>query len=371
MSTMKFKYSLLLLALTICVAANAQINTSNITTTAVPFLRVSPDARAGGMGDAGIATLPSTEAVFWNRAKLPFISQQAGMVANYNPWLKDVASDMYLASLAGFYNLKDQQSLSASLRYFNMGEVEQHDYNGTYLKTDNPREFAFDLGYSRKLSDRDGIAIAMRYINSKLLSGSVNGTQYKAGSAVAADLSFYHNGLDDNGAGWTWGATLSNLGSRVSYSDNGRKDYLPAELGIGVANTLVFNLENKLTLAADINKLLVPPVPYDSAEVAGYGDKSVAESWIQSFGDNSRLQFSLGAEYNFKELLLLRAGYYMETKNEGNNNYFTAGAGINYLSFGVNFSYLVPFNNESVRSPLSNTLRFGLVFHFDQQGNKK
>jgi len=370
MSTMKFKYSLSLIAVTFCMAVHAQINTSNITTTAVPFLRVSPDARSGGMGDAGIATLPSTEAVFWNRAKFPFTTQQAGIAANYNPWLKDVASDMYFASLAGYYKFKDEQSLSASLRYFNMGEVEQHDYNGTYIKTDHPREFAFDLGYSRKLSEKAGMAIAMRYINSKLLSGSINGTQYKTGSALAADLSFYHNGLDANGAGWTWGATLSNLGSRVSYSDNGRKDYLPAELGAGLANTLVFDPENKLTLTADINKLLVPAVPYDSAEVAEYGDKNVVESWIQSFSDNTRLQFSIGAEYNYKELLVLRAGYYIETKNEGDNKYFTTGAGINYLSFGVNFSYLVPFNNASVHSPLSNTLRFGLVFHFDQQSNK-
>jgi hypothetical protein len=362
---MRIIHNIAVLGMATClsVTAAAQINSSKITTTAVPFLRVSPDARAGGMGDAGIATAPDVNAVFWNRAKFPFATGKAGISATYNPWFKDITGNMYMASVAGYCQLKSQQALSASLRYFNMGDIEQNDYNGTFVKTDQPREFAFDLGYSRKLSEKAGIALALRYINSKLASGSINNMAYKSGSAVAADLSFYHTGLDAKGKGWTWGATLSNLGSRISYTDNdGRKDYIPARLGFGLANTMVFNADNKLTLTGDINKLLVPAVPSDSTAVRNYGSDGVVKSWVKSFDDNSRFQVSLGAEYSFKNEFILRGGYFVETKNEGDRKYFTAGAGINYHSFGLNFSYLVPFNDASNRNPLSNTLRFGLLY---------
>ncbi|HEY8893606.1 MAG TPA: PorV/PorQ family protein, partial [Niastella sp.] len=168
-------------------------NTVNITTTAVPFLRISPDARSGGIGDAAIALSPDANSVFYNQAKIPFAKNRTAIGATYTPWLKDVADNMYLATLAGFHQLDELQSVSASLRYFNAGDITIADYNGNKLQTASPREFAFDLGYSRKLSDKIGIGAALRYISSRLATGSINGTSYKAGNAVAADLSAFYD----------------------------------------------------------------------------------------------------------------------------------------------------------------------------------
>lgn len=341
--------------------------TNPFTTTAVPFLRISPDARAGGMGDAGLATTPDANSGFWNLAKTPFAKSKSAVSATYSPWLKEINGEMHMASLTGYYQLENEQALSASVRYFNMGSIEQTDYNGTLQQTNQPREFAIDLGYSRALSQKAGVGVALRYIHSKLTEGNLNGTDYKAGSAVAADLSFFYNGLNEKGQGWSWGAALSNLGSKINYSNNATgKDFIPAKLGIGGAYTTVFDEDNKLTFAADFNKLLVPSVANDPESETDYHNKGVVESWAQSFSDYNRFQFAAGAEYLFKGQFALRAGYNAETKQEGGRHYFTAGAGINYQSFGFNFSYLAPFNDDNVRSPLSNTMRFGLIYHLEQ-----
>ena len=342
-------------------------NSNNYTTTAVPFLRIAPDARAAGMGEVGIATSPDANAGFWNLAKTPFAKSKAALGGTYSPWLKEINGEMFLASLAGYYQLANQQAVSGSLRYFNMGSFEQADYTGTVQQTSQPREFAVDLGYSRALSNRVAVGLAMRYIHSRLMDGSLNGTAYSAGSAVAADLSLFYNGTDEKGQGWNWGTTLSNLGSRMSYSNStDQKAFLPARLGIGTAYTAVFNEDNKLTLAVDMNKLLVPSVSRDSTEAARYHSEGVVSSWVKSFNDYKRLQFSAGAEYTFMDQFSLRTGYYVETKQEGGKQYFTAGAGVGYQGFNLNFSYLVPFNDDYGRNPLSNTLRFGLLYSINQ-----
>lgn len=334
------------------------------TTTAVPFLRIAPDARAAALGGAGIATSADANAVFWNGAKIPFAKSPTAVAATYTPWLREINGEMFLASVAGYHRLGEGQALTASVRYFNMGSFEQADYSGTVQQTNQPRDYAIDLGYSRALSGRLGVGVALRYIHSRLVSGALNGTSYNAGSAVAADLSVFYNGADAKGAGWSWGAALSNLGSRVRYSNNAaHEDYLPAKLGLGGAYTAVFNEDNKLALTADLNKLLVPSVATDSTGVEHHYSKGVMSSWVKSFDDYNRLQFSAGAEYTFKEQFVVRAGYYAETKYEGDRQYFTAGAGINYAGFGVNFSYLAPFNDAQGQSPLSNTLRFGVVYN--------
>ncbi|MEP7165099.1 MAG: type IX secretion system outer membrane channel protein PorV [Ferruginibacter sp.] len=359
----------------VCTTTKAQnADAINVVTSAVPFLRISPDARAGGMGDAGIATSPDANSNFWNIAKTPFSSHKAGIAVSYTPWLNDLGlNDVYLASLAGYYKLDDMSAVSASLRYFSLGNIQFTDALGNPLQTFRPREFAFDLGYSRKLSNKFGLGIAIRYISSDLAGGNVNGIQYKKGSAVAGDLHLYHHGAKENGQGFNWGLTLSNLGSKIAYtSDATQKDYIPANLGLGGAYTKVFDADNKLTFAVDLNKLLVPTPPdvLDSAGLVDYRSKGVVSSWFSSFGDAPdgggeelrEVTASIGAEYFYKNQFGFRAGYFYESKEKGNRRYFTLGATVKYNIVGLNFSYLLPTGSGVNRNPLSNTLRFSLIF---------
>lgn len=350
--------------------AQAPEGTINMVSTAVPFLRISPDARAGGMGDAGIATLPDANASFWNQAKIPFATSKAGAAVTYSPWLHDIVNDVYLATASGYYQIDEEQAVSASLRYFNLGDIQFTDYNGNLLQTYNPREFSIDFGYSRRISEEFGIGVALRYINSKLADGDVGGNIYKAGNAFAGDISLYHTGLNDEGQGLTWGISLSNLGSKIGYTDNANtKEFLPANFGAGLAYTYVINETNKITFALDGNHLLVPKPPTDSAENAEYHNYGVFESWGQSF-DNKAFQFSLGGEYVYNNQLWLRAGYYYETKEAGDRKYFTAGLGLKYETFGFNFSYLASSGNGVNRNPLSNTLRFSILFDLGSQNEE-
>jgi hypothetical protein len=359
-----------------------QANTINVVTTAVPFLRISPDARSGGMGDVGIATSADASSAFWNLAKTPFNTNKGGIAVTYTPWLKDLGlNDVYLASLAGYYKISDDEALSSSLRYFSLGNIQFTDNLGNDLSSFRPREFAFDIGYSRKLSSKIGLGIALRYINSNLASGTINGVAYKAGTSVSGDLSLYSNGIKADGSGLSWGVTLSNLGSKISYtSDATQKDYIPANLGLGVAYTKTIDEQNKITFALDIHKLLVPTPPAigDSAGLIKYRGQGVVNSWFKSFGDApggfseeiKEVQASLGAEYWYNDQFAFRAGYFYENPLKGNRKYFTLGAGLKYNTFGLNFSYLLPSGNGVNRNPLSNTLRFSLVFDLDGEGGK-
>ncbi len=376
--TLKLTALVMLLGGTITVS-NAQNNQINVVTSAVPFLRITPDARSGGMGDVGIAIAPDANSNFANIARTPFSTNKGSIGINYSPWLRDLAvNDVFIGSLAGFYKLDDQQAISMSLRYFKLGQIQFTDQNGNDLQLYNPKEFAVDLGYSRKLSKKFGIGIALRYINSNLSSGNFNGQNYKNGTSVAGDLHIYHHGAKENGQGLNWGFCLSNLGSKVSYSNDAtQKDFIPANLGIGVAYTKVFDESNKITFALDANKLLVPTPPVlsgntsnDSAALAKYRGRGVAGSWIKSFGDadgklNEELQevnLALGAEYWYNNQFGFRAGYFYESKYKGNRKYFTVGASVRYSVVALNFSYLFATGSGTTRNPLSNTYRFGLVF---------
>lgn len=341
----------------------------NIVTTAVPFLRISPDARSGGMGDVGIAISPDANSGFWNLAKTPFATSNAQIGATYTPWLKDIAQDVYLATIAGYYKLSDEQAISGSIRYFNLGEIQFVDFNGNPLNTSRPREFAIDFGYSRKVADNLGVGVTLRYINSNLANGSYNGVTYKAGNAIAADLSVFHSGLNDEGMGLTYGVSISNLGSKIGYTNDAKsKDFIPANLGAGLAYTWVFQETSKFTLGLDLNKLLVPAAPEytgnyqeDSMNLEDYHNMSVFNSWFKSFG-NKAITAQAGAEYTYNDQFSLRAGYFYEGKNQGGRRYFSAGIGLKYNIFQFNFSYLAPSGNGVTRNPLSNTLRFGVIF---------
>lgn len=354
-------------------------NQINVVTSAVPFLRISPDARAGGMGDVGIATAPDANSSFWNLAKAPFAVSRTSISATYTPWLKALdINDVYMASLAGYHQLDEEQAISASIRYFSLGNIQFTDFAGNDLQSFRPREYSIDMGYSRKLSEKLGLGIALRYINSNLAGNqALSGVTYRTGNAVAADLTLFHSGVDENGQGLNWGIALSNLGSKISYtSDAQQKDFIPANLGLGLAYNWALDETSRFTLGLDINKLMVPTPPAlrNDSTLIEYRNKSVITSWFSSFSDAGKdelkeYQVSLGAEYNYNDQFLLRAGYFYENKFKGNRKYFTLGAGLKYNAFGLNFSYLVPSGNGVNRNPLSNTLRFGLLFDLDSETN--
>lgn len=375
----------ILLLQSVCAYSFGQDNSINIITTAVPFLRISPDARAGGMGDVGIATTPDGNSGFWNLAKTPFAKANTSASFTYTPWLKDLGlNDVYLLCASGYHKIDELNVVSLSMRYFNLGNIQFTGENGETLNSANPKEFGLDLGYARKLGEKLALGVSLRYINSNLISGSIPGDPvvYKAGKTVAGDISLFKNAPYENGSGLSWGINISNLGGKIGYtSDALKKDYIPANLGIGLAYTIVPDEANKITFALDMNKLLVPTPPTatdptdataDSTNLADYRNKSVVSSWFSSFTDGGgtgnqfkKLQFSLGAEYVYNDQFALRAGYFYEDVSQGNRKYLTFGAGLKYNVMGINISYLVPSGNGITRNPLSNTLRFGLTFDLD------
>jgi hypothetical protein len=377
--TLKLTALVMLVGGAITVANAQSTKPINVVTSAVPFLRVTPDARAGGMADVGIATSADANSMFNNLAKTPFASQKGSVALNYVPWLRDLSiNDIYMASLAGFYKLDDQQAISGSLRYFSLGSIEFADFNGVPSGSGRPREFAIDAGYSRKLSSKNSLGIAVRYINSNM-AGTVNGVAYKTGTSVAGDLSFYHHGAKENGEGFNWGAALTNLGAKIAYtSDATQKDYIPANLALGAAYTKVFDEDSKLTFAADVNKSLVPtPGDTSAAALSAYRSQGVVSSWFKSFGDAPggaseemrEVNVAVGAEFWYKNQFALRAGYHYENPTKGNRKFFSVGAGLKYNMIGLNFAYLFNSGNGVNRNPLSNTYRFGLVFNFDGGGS--
>lgn len=367
---------------------NGQVNTI---TTAVPFLRISPDARAGAMGDVGIATSADPNAQHWNVAKIPFAEKRLGISVTYTPWLRDLVPDIYLAYLSGYYKFgglegqrEDNQAISFSLRYFNLGDINFTDFNAQPLGTGRPREFAFDIGYSRKLSEFLSTGVNLRYVNSNLLVGfSQPGVDAKAGKAFAADLGFFYTKSKDideyRKNTFNAGAVISNAGSKISYS-NTRRDFIPINLGLGTAYTYGVDQYNKITIALDVNKLLVP-TPLELKDSAGtptggyyIPEKSVVSGMLGSFNDAPggfseelrEFQVSIGAEYWYQNQFAVRAGYFYEDKTKGDRKYFTAGVGVRYNIFELNASYLVPSGSGINRNPLANTLRFSLVFGFDK-----
>jgi len=349
-----------------------------ITTTAVPFLRISPDARGGGMGDLGVATTPDASSGFYNLSKTPFAKKDIGIGLTYTPWLKDLGlNDVYLLAASGYKKLDDLQAVSGSVRYFSLGDINFTDNSGNSIGNGRPREWGLDLGYSRKLGDKLSVGLAARYIYSNLAGGysAPGGPTYQPGKTFAADISFFYHGVTDDAGGWNFGLALSNLGGKIGYTNSAtEKDYIPADLGLGTTYTAVFNEDNKVMFGIDIHKLLVPRPPdfNDSAATANYHNKSLVSSWFSSFSGPSQfktLQASIGAEYSYQDQFFFRAGYYYEDRNQGDRKYFSVGVGINYNVMGLNFSYLVPSGNGTTRNPLSNTLRFGLSFNLDSNGD--
>ncbi|WP_235904379.1 type IX secretion system outer membrane channel protein PorV [Arcticibacter tournemirensis] len=341
----------------------------------VPFLLTGPDARSGGMGDVGAATTPDINAIHWNPSKLAFLRDSAGVSISYSPWLSQLISDMYLAYVNGYYRLDDRNVLGISLRYFSAGNLEQRVGPDDSPTVFNPNEFAIDGTFSRRFGEVFSLGTSIRFIRSNLSDGQITQGQYaKPGTAIAADVSGYYNketvffGKDGLLA---FGAVISNIGNKISYTDGGSKLFLPTNLRLGAAAT-VFESRNEFTLAFDINKLLVPSPPERDAEgniLRGYNpDKSVPSAIFGSFTDApggfseelKEIAFSLGGEYVYNKQIALRAGYFYENPDKGNRRYLTLGAGFRYGQFNLDFSYL-PGSQQ--KSPLANTLRFSLAFN--------
>jgi len=337
MRTTALKLTVILLLCVFSGIATAQpsVEPINVVTTAVPFLRISPDARAGGMGDLGLATSPDASSSFWNIGKTAFNTSKGGLIASYTPWLKDLVNDVYLAGVSGYYKFDEESAITGSLRYFSLGNIQFTDNLGNEFGSFRPREFGVDIGYSRKLSKKSGLGVGLKFISSNLANNiTVGSTTYQTGNAVAADIGYYLDGKNESGNGWAFGAALNNLGSKISYTSNAtQKDFIPANLGLGTTYTKNFNADNKLTFGVDLNKLLVPTPPAEGDAVAlqNYRSKSVISSWFSSFGDApggmseevKEFQFSIGAEYWYKNQFALRTGYFHEDKTKGNRRYFT------------------------------------------------
>jgi hypothetical protein len=334
------------------------------------------------MGDLGVATQPDASATWYNLAKTPFNTKDIGAGLTYTPWLKDLGlQDVYLLAASGYYKFAADQALSTSIRYFSLGNIQFTDNNGNPLGSGHPRELAFDLGYSRKLSDKLGIGLTGRYIYSNLASGyAAAGATYQPGKTFAVDISMYYHGATVENGGWNFGVVLKNLGGKIGYTNSAiDKDYIPADLGLGASYTKVFNEDNKVMFGLDIHKLLVPVVPQptgdqaqDSANLATYSSASVPSSWGKSFtGENQfkTLQLSVGAEYSYQDMFFLRLGYYYEDPSKGDLKYLSTGVGLRYNVMELNFSYLVPSGSGTNRNPLSNTLRFGLIFYLDSKSD--
>lgn len=369
--------------------------TLNAITTAVPFLSIAPDSRAGAMGDIGCATSADGNSQSYNPAKYAFSENAFGFTVSYSPWLRHLVNDINLAYLAGYWRITDMDAIGASLRYFSLGSIDFMDEYGKFISSQNPNEFAIDFTYSRKLIDELSIAITPRFIYSNLTAGQfVDGQETRAGLAGAADLSlFYEQDFDAKGLNNSTlraGLCISNMGNKMSYSSGTlRRDFLPTNLKLGIGYEMDFDGYNKLALNGEINKLLVPTNPiyltddngivYDDAgnPVIAFGkdpDVSVPQGMIQSFYDApggfkeemQEIMWALGAEYSYRNLFFVRLGYFHESQYKGNRQFLSVGAGIKYSVFGIDVSYLVATKQYH---PLANTLRFTLNFDF-VSGNK-
>ncbi|EDM37256.1 hypothetical protein PBAL39_05638 [Pedobacter sp. BAL39] len=371
---------------TICTELSAQLVESGTETngsrrnnilTAVPFLLITPDARAGGMGDAGVAVQPDANAMSINPSKLAFIDRDYGFSVAYSPWLKNVVPDVSLTYLSGYSKLDERNTIGASLRYFNLGEIQLTDISQQDLGLYTPYEMALDVSLARQFGESFSLGTAVRYIYSNLFSGQfAAGQQTKAGTAFAVDVSAYFKkptvflGRD---AVLSAGMNISNIGTKLGYVDGENGNFLPTNLKLGGASTFIIDDYNQFTIALDFNKLLVPTQPvYDQEGRILSGkdpNRSVTSGIFGSFSDAPggfseelrEISMATGLEYWYNQQFGLRAGYFYESPQKGNRRYMTVGAGLKYNVFNIDFAYLLA---NAQKSALANTLRFSLIFNF-------
>lgn len=364
--------------------AQDKLDMFNPVNTSVTSQMIAPDARAAGMGDVGVATDPDVNSQYWNPAKYPFRISRAGVSLNYTPWLRQLVSDMDLAYLSGYYRIGDYSAVSASLRYFSLGEV-MTDYNGETGEssgmTINPYEMSFDVAYSLMLSEKFSLAAAVRWIYSDLTYDYTDDTS--PGSAFAADIACYYNDYINIGARECQlgiGLNISNIGSKITFGGDDNSEFIPTNMRLGLALMVPIDEFNRFTIAADANKLLVPTYPkqeegestedYQQRVQKEYYDVSSISGIFKSFGDApggfkeelQEINWSVGAEYVYNDKFTLRAGYHHESENKGNRKYFTVGAGFRMSAFSLDCGYVIA---TAKSNPLDQTLRFTLGFDMD------
>ena len=382
-------------------SASAQISTQNLNgngdavnaiTTAVPFLLIGPDSRAGAMGDGGVASSADVNSNHWNPSKFAFVDRPYAIGISYTPWLQKLVPDINLAYLSGYYKLDNKQVFGASLRYFSLGDITFTDNAGNVTGQGNPNEFALDLSYTRKLSERLGLGTAFRFINSDLAQGQLaaSGQDIMPGRSVAVDVSTYYQNpdliVDGKRTTLTFGACVSNVGAKMNYTNSTDRFFIPTNLKIGIGGKMKLDDYNEISAFVEANKLLVPTPPiyaYDTLNNPIYNldgtrkiisgkdpNVSVPTGIMQSFNDAPggmqeefrEIYYSAGFEYWYDKQFALRAGYFYEHPTKGDRQYFTIGAGIKYNIFGIDLSYLIPTKQQN---PLENTLRFSLTFNFE------
>ena len=367
-----------------------QDTTRRVITTAVGFLSISPDARAAGMGDAGGAITPDANSIHWNAAKLAFLENNIGFSLNYTPWLGKIVDDMSLSYLSGYYKLSEDQAVGMELRYFDLGDIDLFNDIGAPTGSVRPREWAIGGTYSRKLSEKLGVGVSLRFIHSNISQNIATlGDDTKPGTSVAGDIAVYYNTDLQMGASTSklaFAGSISNIGGKISYLDESNKDFLPTNLRLGTAWTANFDAYNTITLSLDFTKLMVPSPPIYETDQNGDivfdpngdpvilkgkdPDRGVISGMFGSFFDApdgfseemQEFMIAFGAEYWYNNLFAARAGYFYENENKGNRKYFTVGVGFRYQVFGIDFAYLIPTQQEH---PLAETLRFSLLFNFE------
>lgn len=372
-------YILGLLTLLALPAAAQKEDFFNPVNTSVTSQTIAPDARSAGMGDVGVATDPDVVSQYWNPAKYPFTISRAGVALNYTPWLRELVNDMDLAYLAGYYRIGDYSAVSASLRYFSLGEV----FLGTSddAMTINPYEMSLDVAYSLMLSETFSIGAAVRWIYSDLTYDYTSDTA--PGSAFAADLACYYQNyinLGQRECQLGLGLNISNIGSKISFGGDNNSEFIPTNMRLGASLMIPIDEYNRFTIAADANKLLVPTYPkqedgestedYQERVQKNYYDVSSISGIFKSFGDApgglkeelQEVQWSVGGEYVFHDKFALRAGYHHESANKGNRKYFTVGAGFKMSVFSLDAGYVIA---TAKSNPLDQTLRFSLSFDMD------
>lgn len=378
----------------------------NTITTAVPFLAITPDSRAGGMGDAGTSLSPDGNSIYWNTSALVFAKSKSELSLSYTPWLRQLTNDMHLSYLSGYYRFNDRHAVAGALRFFSLGEIAFTDASGNPIRNEKPSEFELTAGYAFRLSNRLALGVNGKFAYSNLTGGlTVAGVNTKAGLVGAADISFSYINDDAkigrvNGV-YTFATTINNIGNKIAYSALSERDFIPMNLKIGNSYKFLLDKFNNITWAVDVQKLLVPTPPkYELINgewemVAGKNNQvGVISGLFQSFADapgnvakdengdlikegdgyqivkGSRLKEELaeiniatGLEYWYNNMLAIRTGFFYENKSKGNRQYINFGVGFKYKMFGIDMSYLASVSGR--QSPLANTLRFTLRLNFD------
>ena len=360
--------------------AQEKVDMFNPEKNSVTSQSIAPDARAGGMGDVGVATDPDVASQYWNPAKYPFTISRAGVSLNYTPWLRQLVSDIDLAYLVGYYRIGDYSAVSASMRYFSLGEVFYGDTPDTQM-TLNPYEMSFDVAYSIMLSEKFSIAAGVRWIYSDLTYNYDDTSS--PGSAFAVDLAAYYQNYINIGqreCQLGLGLDISNVGSKINFGGDENSEFLPANLRVGASLMVPVDEYNRFSIAFDANKPLVPTMPvkqdgesdedFITRKQKDYYDVSPISGIFKSFNDApggfkeelQEVRWSIGGEYVYNDKFSLRAGYHHESENKGNRKYFTVGAGFKMNVFSLDAGYVIA---TAKSNPLDQTLRFSLTFDMD------